>query len=253
MAFVGGTLGHGILKVIHPPTDPEFASSVETYDCSKSKLLTHFGPDIFSRVRGKTVIDFGAGKGREVVEFAKHGAKRVIGIEIQERFRREAKAAIQHAGLNHICSVAETTDEKADLAFSLDSFEHFDDPGGILQLMADLIHDDGEVMISFGWPWYHPNGGHLFSVFPWAHLMFTEACLCKWRAEFKEDGATRFSEVEGGLNQMTIQRFEQLVAQSELELVEMQLTPIRPLRWLHCRLTREFTTALIGARLRKRN
>jgi hypothetical protein len=55
-------------------------------------------------------------------------------------------------------------------------------------------------------------GGHLFSVFPWAHLIFSEQALIRWRSDFKSDGATRFSEVAGGLNQMTIRRFERLIA-----------------------------------------
>ena len=70
---------------------------------------------------------------------------------------------------------------------------------------------DGEIWISFAWSWYHPYGGHLFSIFPWAHLVFSEECLIRWRANFKDDGATRFSEVSGGLNQITIAQFEKLI------------------------------------------
>ena len=61
-------------------------------------------------------------------------------------------------------------------------------------LDAGPVADSGQVHISFGPPWCHPLGGHLFSVFPWAHLLFTEHALLQWRAGFKHDGATRFGE-----------------------------------------------------------
>jgi hypothetical protein len=106
--------------------------------------------------------------------------------------------------------------------------------------------------VSFGPTWLHPLGGHLFSVFPWAHLIFSEKALIRWRSTFKTDGATRFSEVAGGLNQMTIAKFEDLVANSPLQFAGFELVPIKKLRPFHNRLTREFTTAIVRCRLVKR-
>src|SRR5207249_7765599 len=123
------------------------------------------------------------------------------------------------------------------------------DPGALLAEMRRLINDDGRVHISFGPAWYHPMGGHLFSVFPWAHLVFTERALIRWRSDFKTDGATRFGEVEGGLNQMTIRRFERLAKQSPFVIDFLEAVPIRRLRLLHNRLTREFTTAIVRCKL----
>src|SRR5207244_8983444 len=115
--------------------------------------------------------------------------------------------------------------------------------------MNTLLQPEGEVLVSFGPTWYHPLGGHLFSVFPWAHLMFSEKAFIRWRSTFKTDGATRFSEVAGGLNQMTIARFAKLVADSPFDFGKLELIPIRKLRRLHNRLTREFTTAVVRCRL----
>ena len=84
--------------------------------------------------------------------------------------------------------------------------------------MDQHLQPGGEVLVSFGPTWYHPLGGHLFSVFPWAHLIFSEKALISWRSAFKTDGATRFSEVAGGLNQMTIAKFEALVAAARRSL-----------------------------------
>jgi hypothetical protein len=79
--------------------------------------------------------------------------------------------------------------------------------------------------------------------------LFTERSLIRWRSDFKCDGAARFGEVEGGLNQMTIRRFEHLVAASEFEFASFDAVPIRPMRFLASRLTREFTTSTVRCRL----
>jgi hypothetical protein len=129
---------------------------------------------------------------------------------------------------------------------------HFADPAGILRITNTLLPPTGEVLVSFGTTWYHPWGGHLFSVFPWAHLIFSEKALIRWRSAFRTDGATRFSEVAGGLNQMTIAKFEELIAGSPLRFASLELVPITKLRRFHNRLTREFTTAIVRCRLVKR-
>jgi hypothetical protein len=86
-------------------------------------------------------------------------------------------------------------------------------------------------------------------VFPWAHLIFTERSLIRWRSDFKTDGATRFHEVEGGLNQMTIRRFERLLAESAFRVVSFDTPPIKKLRPLHNRLTREFFSSYVRCTL----
>lgn len=218
----------------------------------KSKLAVLLGSDFFDRVRGRVVIDFGCGVGTDAVEMAVKGARRVIGLDIREDFLEVAREKAKAAGVDAICTFASATNEPADFVTSLDAFEHFSDPGEILRIMSRLLGENGEALISFGPTWYHPLGGHLFSVFPWAHLLFSEKALIRWRSDFKADGATRFGEVAGGLNQMTIRRFEKLVAASPLRFSSLELAPIRKLKPLHNPLTREFTTALVRCRLVKR-
>ncbi len=57
---------------------------------------------------------------------------------------------------------------------------------------------------------------------------------------------------ESGLNKMTIKRFIALVEASPLRFASFELLPIRPLRWIANRVTREFTTAAVRCVLEPR-
>ena len=218
----------------------------------RSKLDVLLGAEFLQNIPGKTVIDFGCGDGIEAVEMALRGAKEVIGIDIREDVLQEAKQRALAAGVEGNCQFATSTEKRAEVIVSLDSFEHFGDPAEILRCMNRLLQPQGEVLVSFGPTWYHPLGGHLFSVFPWAHLIFSEKALIRWRSTFKSDGATRFSEVAGGLNQMTIKKFDKLIESSAFKFAALELVPIKKLRQFHNRFTREFTTAIVRCRLIKR-
>ncbi len=218
----------------------------------RSKLEMLFGAGIWAEISGKVVADFGCGSGAEAVELAQHGAARVVGIDIIERSLHAARQAAAAAGVAERCHFAARVDECVDLVVSLDGFEHFGDPEDVLRTMSQMIKPTGSVLLTFGPTWLHPLGGHLFSVFPWAHMVFTERALIRWRSGCKHDGATRFGEVEGGLNQMTIRRFRKLGANSPLRFDSFETVPIRRLRAFANPLTREFLTSFVRCRLRPR-
>ncbi len=247
MGIIGGTLGYNLLKRISSKGDNNSMDG-SSY-IGKSKLVTLLGPQIWDEVTDKVVIDFGCGEGSEVIEIAQHGARKVIGLDIQEDLLEIGRERAAQQGLSEKCTFEIKTGEKADLITAIDSFEHFSDPTAILATMSQLIKPSGCVLIAFGPTWYHPIGGHLFSIFPWAHLIFTEKALIRWRSDFKTDGATRFCEVAGGLNQMSIARFEKIVADSPFRFSEFETVPIRSLKAFSNNLTREFTTAIVRCKL----
>jgi SAM-dependent methyltransferase len=237
-----------ILRKISPGVPSACSGTV--YE-GKSKLAILLGESFLAEIQGKTVIDFGCGEGEEAVEMALKGAGQVIGIDVRDDLLEKAQKHAVEAGVEKSCRFGRSTEAQADIIVSLDAFEHFSAPGEILALMAKLLKPGGKVFASFGPTWYHPLGGHLFSVFPWAHLIFSERALLRWRSDFKTDGATRFGEVAGGLNQMTIGKFERLIADGPLRCTGLELVPIRKLKPLHNRFTREFTTALVRCSLTK--
>ena len=242
--IIGGEFGYRLLRWLGPLTRHKgWCSGANYRGCSKVEAL--FGPGIWSRLRGKVVIDFGCGNGAEAIDVAQRGAKTVIGIDIRPKILEAARSAAAAAGVLDRCVFSTHTDERADVVLSIDSLEHYDDPEGALVLMRRLVNDDGRVLIAFGPPWFHPIGGHMFSVFPWAHLIFTESALIRWRSDLRSDGATRFSEVEGGLNGMTVKRARQLIEKSAFTIERFEPVPIRRVRRFSRWLPREFFTAVV--------
>ena len=249
--IVGGTIGYRLLKWIS--SDGNNARMDGSFFKDKSKVEALLGPEVWDKLRDKVVLDFGCGAGSEAIEIARRGARKVIGLDLRPALLDEARRGAEAAGVGGICAFRTHCDEKVDVIITIDTFEHFHDPAGALEAMSGLLRPGGRVLVSFGSPWYHPLGGHLFSVFPWAHLLFTEKALLRWRSDFKTDRATRFHEVEGGLNQMTVGRFERLVEQSKLRFDRYQIVPIRAARALHSRWTREFLTSTIRCELTLRD
>jgi SAM-dependent methyltransferase len=247
MGIIGGKLGYYLLKRIS--VDGETGYMDGSVYADKSKLDVLLGSNFWRDIKDRVVLDFGCGAGAESIEMAQRGARRVIGIDIQERFLQIAREHAARSGVADRCEFVTHTNEQVDVIVSIDSFEHFNDPAQILEVMREMLKPDGCVIASFGPTWYHPLGGHLFSVFPWAHLVFTEGALIRWRSDFKTDGATRFHEVAGGLNSMTIRRFERIVARSPFRFAEFETVPIRKLQNLSNRFTREMTTATVRCKL----
>ena len=247
MGIIGGELGYRLLRRISP--GGARGACDESAYAGRSKLEALLGPRVWDELRDRVVIDFGCGEGAEAVEAARRGARRVIGIDIREEALGRARAAAAGAGVADRCLFVRETGERADVILSIDSFEHFADPAAMLRLMRGLLKDGGAVVAAFGPTWYHPLGGHLFSVFPWSHLVFTETALMRWRADFKSDGARRFEEVEGGLNRMTLRRFERIVRECGFGFDTFEAVPIRRLGFLSNGLTREFLTAVVRCRL----
>lgn len=250
--FIGGPLGYYLLRWLGRHAAQEDHCSGSPYR-DRSKVEVLLGSQIWSQLAGKVVIDFGCGTGTEAVEIAQHGAKKVIGIDIRPHVLASARDAAERAGVSDRCVFSTQTDEKADAIISLDGFEHYEAPDRVLSTMRRLLKNDGRVYVAFGPPWFHPLGGHLFSVFPWAHLIFTEKALIRGRSDFKSDGATRFCEVEGGLNQMTVRRARKLFEHSEFEIESFEAVPIKRVRRLSNRLTREFFTSVVRCRLTPAN
>ena len=194
------------------------------------------------------MIDFGCEYGIECIEIAKHGAAKVIGLDIRENVLAVATDLAREAGT--YVEFTTSTAEKADIILSLDSFEHYSNPAEVLRTMASSLKPSGRVLVSFGPTWFHPLGGHAFTIFPWSHVLFTERAQMRWRNKFVLDSRehkTRFVDIGEPLNGMTIGKFKRVVADSPLKFDSLDLVPIKALRLFHNRITQEFVTSVVAS------
>lgn len=249
--ILGGSLGLSLLCWLKPPPQMQLNPWRPPGGETSSKLRRYFGPEFWPSIVGKVVVDYGCGDGPDALELVRAGAKRVIGIDLDERALEHARRRAEVAGVADRCVFTTHATSPADIVVSSDAFEHVADLPETLRRMDHLLAPGGVVWVSFGPPWYHPNGGHIFSVFPWAHLVFTERALTRWRSAFNA-GSSITSFREAGLNQMSIRRFLQTVEQSPFAFDYLELVPIQKLRGLCLQrlpAARELVTALVKCRL----
>lgn len=209
------------------PPETEYDEDYFRHGLEETALFFHRLGDQLD-FAGKKVLDVGCGHGATCIYVARHGASRVVGIDIQEHFLDFARAKLraEYPGLAHKVDFKLGEDlkqlggEKFDVILSKDSFEHIANTGAYLQILQEHVADDGVIAIGFGPLWKSPYGGHIgfMTPLPWAHLLFPERVIMKERRRFRPDEtANTFDEVKGGLNKMTLSKFMGIVKRSNLE------------------------------------
>jgi SAM-dependent methyltransferase len=244
-----------VLKALCRPVDSsDYAGGTEQTDLNNAlDFLNKTVPGFLGYCHGKRVLDFGCGRGLQAAAIALASpTSSVVGVDLP-------RPVIQSAWKNlpAIPNLELTTtppEETFDIVYSCSSFEHFDDPKAVLKLMHDRTSIGGLVVVSFAEPWFSPRGSHMggFCRVPWLNLLFPESTVLRVRARYRSDGAKRYEDVEGGLNRMTVARFERLMQRSEMEMLRMNLFSVKNLPGVtHVPVLRELLTAAAACVLRR--
>jgi SAM-dependent methyltransferase len=189
--------------------------------------------DLRAILHERDVVDFGCGAGYQSVAMALLGAGRVTGVDIVERLLRHARnLAGEYRVADRVSFVTQLPEEQygsTDVVISQNSMEHFSQPGAMLRQMRAVLRPGGLALITFSPPWLAPYGSHMhfFTPVPWVHLIFSERTVMSVRARYRDDGATRYEDVEGGLNRMTLAKFERLVRDSGFRVQWKSYTPVK--------------------------
>ena len=198
--------------------------------------------------KGKDVLDVGCGAAGKAVYYASLGARKVIGLELLEKYRAEAEALAAEKGFagnfEFLCADAADTgigSSTIDTIIMNDAMEHVGDPEGTLGECIRVLKPGGRLYINFP-PYYHPFGAHLSDAIhiPWVHIFFKDSTLISaYKAlvadlpDGDERAAFRISAGEGGqerfsyINKMTIKRFKKIVAAAPAKCVHYREAPLR--------------------------
>lgn len=231
-----------IIEVFSLP--PEQVSKEIQSDTQKAltgkelNLLCNEFPGFENWIKDKRVVDFGCGIGFQTAALANTGAGLVLGLDVNEDYINYATKYAQACAENRDKAVF-STDSKGkehnfDAVISQNAMEHYRDPSEALEEMKSLIHKDGQLMITFGPPWYAPYGSHMhfFCKLPWVNILFPEKAVMQVRGKYRSDGAKRYEDVESGLNKMSLSKFEKLCNNHNLEVVYRRYRCVKGLDFL---------------------
>lgn len=221
------TLGERLLLALsRDPNAPDYSITTTEYTLDNAlDFARKTIPGFPSLVRNRAVLDYGCGPGWQAVAMHRQcGSRHVVGLDINPEWLAHGRDLAEREQCGDAVTFTDAVPPDSqgifDVVLSLNSFEHFNDPAKHLARMRGLARPGGCVVISFAEPWYSHSGSHMnfFTKVPWVNVFFSEQTVLRVRERFRSDGATRYEEVEGGLNRMTLRKFEEIIRASGLSV-----------------------------------
>lgn len=182
--------------------------------------------------KGKTIIDIGFGLGAMCFYMGENGAKKVVGIEIDEEYLNYAKNKLEneYKYLSNIVQFKlpnEVGTERFDIVFSKSCFEHYANPEKFIHTMKKYMKESGIMVIGFSPLWKSPYGGHIgyLTKLPWAHLIFSEEIIGDElkRLRGPEFNIDNYGQGIHGLNKMNYNRFKNIIMSSGLKIEFLEI------------------------------
>jgi 2-polyprenyl-3-methyl-5-hydroxy-6-metoxy-1,4-benzoquinol methylase len=220
-----------LLALCRPVDAPALPVATYTYTIDNAlNFARKTVPELESLIRGKSVLDYGCGPGFQAVAMARAGASHVYGLDINQDWLNAGRSLAETNGVRNIEFGTAPVSGGYDVVVSLNAMEHYTDPAAELTRMLSLTRS--HVIVSFCELWYSPYGTHLNGTtrLPWLNLLFSDKTIINVRNLYPDgsDGATRFEEVRGGLNRMTLRRFESMIAGlPEVEVEQFRLRGVK--------------------------
>jgi ubiquinone/menaquinone biosynthesis C-methylase UbiE len=176
----------------HKPDALKLACQEET--CTPESLQVFFERPEF---KNSTLLDLGCGLGGKTAYYAVHGAKHVIGLEIDRARAQTAHRHIRERGLSHRVSIVMGDAARLplrrgsmDLVLATDTWEHLLEPDRALAECLRVTATHGTISIYF-MPFYSPWGAHAWDWIriPWLQLFLPNvwfvAAVCEVERKHK--------------------------------------------------------------------
>lgn len=180
--------------------------------------------------QGKKVLDLGCGTGSLVIYMARQGARRSVGIDIDEHRIEYAKENLRESfsELQPICNfiaadINDIDEGDFDIITSHDTFEHLADLQGCLAGITKRLKPGGRLYVGFGPLYNSPKGDHgAFKLkIPWGHLLLPEKWLLARLNKTRPDSPVT-SVQELGLNKLSLSEFKAAFSECGLEMIRFR-------------------------------
>src|SRR5690349_20333841 len=107
------------------------------------------------------------------------------GIDIDREKLEFAEREVSRRGCQNVRFVTSDSiglpfeDEAFDCVLCIDVLEHLPDPAYFISEFYRVLCPTGQLLLSFGPPWFHPHGKHMWTRVPgpWTHLLFPRAVV----------------------------------------------------------------------------
>lgn len=196
----------------------------------------------YHSIDGKYILDVGCGMGGASAYYALNGAKKVIGIDIDEKRIRVASSFASAKNVNNISFEVQDASNLPyesntfDMVVSNDTFEHLYKPDIVVKECYRVLKEEGILNFTF-MPYRSRHCAHLYDYvyMPWCQLFFPDEVLVEiWKEGFKkawETGqrATSFSpeEIENittvrdlaHLNMIKIRELKKIITKTSFKIL----------------------------------
>ncbi len=226
------------------------SSDVESEDYNRKYVISQFNTHVKNgalvSVYGKDVLEIGCGHGGLCYFYKAAGAKRVVGIDINQenlQFAKEMKIP-EEKYIDKKCDIEFLVEDGTktsfdnnlfDIIFCNSTFEHFMYPEKILKEAYRLLKTDGILVVNPFSSIYSKYGSHVkYGVtIPWSNIFFSEKTIIKALVSLaKEDPslkkiypnlsskAKRLRDIRrhGDLNDITYKKFRSMATKTGFKI-----------------------------------
>lgn len=218
----------------------EFLDAYFKHEYEKGQVVVDRFRSINSEWTKGHSLDFGCGAGGLSVRIAENTTQ-TTGIDIEKYKLDFAKGKAKSLGRKNVDFIyydgeaVPFEDGSFDSLFCIDVVEHLPTPEKFLGDFYRLLKPGGLLLLSFGPPWCHAHGKHMWAKLPgwWTHLIFPSKVVMRVSG-FPED--TTWEQL--GMHRLTVSKFEKIIKTSGFEVVHIErlikrlLTPLRAIPFI---------------------
>jgi len=212
----------------------EFHEAYFQHEYAKGQAMVERFAAIDTSWQGGSILDFGCGGGGLTLRFGEH-ASRAVGIDLDPKKIAFAESKRSELNAEHVeflqygGGAVPLPDASFDSIVCVDVVEHLPNIDFYFAEFRRLLKPDGHLLISYGPPWCHAHGKHMWHKLPgwWTHLVFPRAVVMRTAGY---PSHTTYEDL--GMYRLSVAKFERVIQQSKFRteyskfLVNKRLTPL---------------------------